>query len=486
MTHQKAINELLQGKRLAAKGWDTERYIYADKEKDGQIVDNDGKAFNMMTTKIKEWSLWTEPKAITETLDLMGAMTAVMGGKRLTAKGWDTERYIYADKEKDGQIVDNDGKAFNMMTTKIKEWSLWTEPKATTTALPADFKALMENMAKELTELKQTVNNDGMTNKNQDLLKLVYGVGSIKELEALFKARWESVDSKKDASKAVIEFVPFCWLGGREINTVASYYGNMRKVIKEVGGEYLELGLDLFVLKGEVYDRIAEKSMNTVKEKSEEATREEYDGEHIETVISELKGQCEIALNLNLDGLDDKKQIEAWKDAKLPIAKQQSVKRARAYLFTTYEVLVTGRRSVEVLKTLEIIKEGKEWFYKGIAKKGTDDAKIKAYSLDTDYEFLQALLVQIRSDLDTTKLTLKEVNGKYNRIFNRAFKKLTKTDYTFHEVREIWADMFYLQEGYNTGEWTEEFNFKAEILGHEIKKDRLKATHNYMTKKAKK
>jgi len=486
MTYQKAFNELLQGKRLTAKGWDAERYIYADKEKNGQIVDNDGKPFNMMTTNIKEWSIWSEPKAKDEVLDPMGAMTALMSGKRLTAKSWDAERYIYADKEKNGQIVDNDGKPFNMMTTNIKEWSIWSEPKANTTTLPAEFKALMENMAKELTELKKSVNNDGMTNKGQELLKLVYGVESVKELKELFKSRWESVNSKKDASKAVVEFIPFCWLGGREINTVASYYRDMRNIIKEVGGEYMELGLDIFVLKGEVYDRIAEKSMNAVKEKSEEATRDEYDGEHLEAIISKLKEKAQKALELDLDGLEPKAQIEAWKKAGLPIAKQQTVDRARAYLFATYLALVTGRRSVEILKTLDIVKGGKEWFYVGVAKKGKDNAKIKAYSLDTDYEFLKALLSQLRKDLDTSKLTAKEVNSKFNRIFNRAFKKLTDTDYTFHEAREIWADMLYLQEGYKSGEWTEEFNFKAKVLGHEIKKDRLKATHSYMTKKAQK
>ena len=275
------------------------------------------------------------------------AFNELLQGKKLTAKGWSAERYIYADKEKNGQIVDNEGKPFNMMTTKIKEWSIWSEPKANTTALPAEFKALMENMAKELTELKKSVKNDGMTNKGQELLKLVYGVESVKELRGLFKSRWESVNSKKDASKAVIEFVPFCWLGGREINTVASYYRDMRNIIKEIGGEYMELGLDLFVLKGEVYDRIAEKSMNTVKEKSEKATRDEYDGEHIEAVIAELKEKAQKALELDLNGLDEKAKIEAWKKAGLPIAKQQNIERARAYLFATYLALV---RVVEVLR----------------------------------------------------------------------------------------------------------------------------------------
>ena len=440
----------------------------------------------MMTTNIKEWSVWVEPKAKGEVLDLMGAMGAVMSGKHLTGKGWDAERYIYADKEKGGQVFDNNGKPFNMMTTNIKEWSVWVEPKAVASAFPAEFKAIMENMAKELKELKQSVNNDGMTNKNQELLKLVYGVESIKDLKELFKNRWSEVDSKKDASKVIIEFIPFCWLGGREINTVASYYRDMRNIIKEIDNDYTELGLDLFILKGEVYDRIAEKSMNTVKEKSEDATREEYDGEQIEEVISELKEKCQTALGLSLDDLEDKAQVEAWKEAGLPIAKQQTVNRARAYLFSSYLVLTTGRRNAEILKTLEIIKENKEWFYKGIGKKTTKDAKIKAYSLDTDFAFLQSLLIRIRKDLDTSKLTEKQVNSKYNRIFNRAFKKLTQMDYTFHEAREISTDMLYIRDGYKTGEWTEEFNFKAETLGHEIKEDRLKATHNYMTKKARK
>ena len=455
MTHEQAFKELLQGKKLTAKSWDAERFISANK--DGQIVDNEGKSFNMMTTKEKSWELWTEPKA--EVMDSQTALSELFKGKKVKSTSWDSKRFISMNK--DGQIVDNEGKSFNMMTTKEKSWELWTEPKAE--GDNSELISLINGLKSELTDLKKSMNNDGMSNENQELLKMVYGVDTVGELKELFKSEWSQTDSKIGATKVIVKYVPFCWLGGRKINTVASYYRDMRNIIKEVGGDYQDLGLDLFVLSGEVYERIADKSTNAVKEKNEVGGRDEYDGEHIEAIIKDLK---EKIIN------DD-----------IPVAKQQTKERARAYLYATYLALVTGRRNTEILKTLEIVKEGNEWFYKGIVKKDNSNSKIKAYSLDTDYEFLAGLIEQLRKDLDTKDIDTKKVNSNYNRIFNRAFKKLTQTDYTFHDAREIYADLLYIKEGLKEGGWSEEFTYKSNVLGHEIKKDRLKATQNYMTKK---
>jgi hypothetical protein len=171
------------------------------------------------------------------------------------------------------------------------------------------------------------------------------------------------------------------------------------------------------------------------------------------------------------------------RDVAIIIAKQQEPALARAYLFASYLVFVTGRRSVEILKTLELVENGKEWFYKGITKKGAESFEIKAYSLDNDFEFLNILIKQLRIDVDTKKLKNTEVNSKYNHIFNRSFKRITGVNYTFHDAREIFAELAYIEFGKKLGTDREEIDFKSSILGHEINKDRLVTTEHYMTKK---
>ena len=80
-------------------------------------------------------------------------------------------------------------------------------------------------------------------------------------------------------------------------------------------------------------------------------------------------------------------------------------------------------------------------------------------------------------------MTNKQVNSKYSHIFNRSFKRITGTNFTFHDAREIYAEIGYLEHGKDNGSDREEMDFKAEILGHEIDTDRLLSTEHYMTKK---
>jgi hypothetical protein len=180
--------------------------------------------------------------------------------------------------------------------------------------------------------------------------------------------------------------------------------------------------------------------------------------------------------------------VEDFKKNGIPIAKQQTPKRARAYLYATYLAFVTGRRNAEIIKSLELIKKKNEWYYKGITKKGAIATEIKAFSLDEDFNFLTKILKQIRNDVDVTELSNTEVNSKYNHIFNRAFKRITATDFTTHDAREIYAEIAYINHIKATGEErTEraEIDFKSDILGHVVDKDRLVSTEFYMTKKAK-
>ena len=55
--------------------------------------------------------------------------------------------------------------------------------------------------------------------------------------------------------------------------------------------------------------------------------------------------------------------------------------------------------------------------------------------------------------------------------------------YTYHDLREIYAEIAYHDFGKKEGTDREEIDYKSDILGHQVDKDRLVATEHYMTKK---
>ena len=441
------------------------------------------------------------------------AIGKLFSGDKVRAKGWEDGKYIYVNK--DGQIVDNNGKIFNMTASKEKVWELYKEPVCETTASNAEVVKLIKELMDEVKELKSTqsgsdaicdIDSDEIAaavrddvlgaleekieqaiknnvpqeeRPQEEIVKVFYGVSSLKEVRELFKQDLLKCEDKRDVAKTVTKYIPYCWMGARSIKTVARYYADMRNVIKDVGDQFMDYALELFSVPQDVYERIKKADTQKVLEKIE-TDKETFEVKEIESTISRLKRYVLTALELGEDVT-----LEQWKDAGLPISKQQTVDRARAYLFATYIAFVTGRRITEILKTLELVKKEDGWYYKGIMKKGHADAEIKAYALDDDFELLSKLLQQLRKDIDTTKMTNQEVNSKFNHVFNRALKNITGLKYTYHDLREIFAEMAYLKFGKKTGSDREQEDFISDVLGHEINKDRLVSANHYMTKEAK-
>jgi hypothetical protein len=159
--------------------------------------------------------------------------------------------------------------------------------------------------------------------------------------------------------------------------------------------------------------------------------------EKTEEEILRLKEQVLIALELGEDPT-----IEQWKEKKLPVFKNDNINNTRAYLFTAYIALVTGRRLTEVLKTLELIKKEDGWYYKGVNKNGFDGGiDVKAYSLDDDYELLSKMLKQLRKDIDTSNMTNQEVNNNFRHIINSKLEKITTLKYPYEGLRELFAEI---------------------------------------------
>lgn len=480
MKKVEALKKLMSGEKLTHKEL-VGSYIYM---KDGQVVNDKGTVFNLQLAPDEGWELF-KPKKETKTFDKTTALSEIMSGKRVKALGWD-DNYIYIDDK--GQIVDKNGDTFNFMATKEEEWILFVEKKE-------DIKnrALMEqieNLTKLVEALSKQPKAEGVEEvglskaDREEMEQSFYGVTGSKVKEQ-FKSELESIKDKNSLLKVITKYIPYCWMG-KKFATARAYYVDMRNILKDVLAEssYLDTALDLFMIPSEVHDEVKRAESKKVIKKIND--RETFEQKEIEAIIKDLKTNLEKAMGLgkNLTAkLGEKEAKERFKKVGIPIAKQQSVETARANLASIYLGFVTGRRIGEILKTLEIVKVGKVWHFRGLSKKGAGDFSIPAVICDDDIKFVKKVLEMLREDLDTSKLTLREVNSKFNMSFNRSLKRIIKKGYTFHDLREIYAELCYLKNGKDKGTEREELDYKAKVLGHEIDRDRLLATEHYMTMK---
>ena len=439
------------------------------------------------------------------------AFNKLLAGAKVRATSWEKSKYISMNI-KDGVTVDNAGKSFNMMATTEKKWELYKEPAKSVNADNSELLAIINKLVNKVDTLEETIKdqNQDITvesdvnssdiadevagsisgevekaikenmpqeeRSHEETVKIFYGVSSLKDVRELFKTELLNCNDKKEVMVTVSKFIPYCWMGGRKIKTVARYYADMRNIIKDVADDYQDLALDLFSVPADVYDRIKQADTKKVLEKLD--NQDEFDMDNIKGIISTLKSHIENAISLGADAT-----IEDFKNNSIPVGKQQTIQQARAYLYASYFALVTGRRNTEILKTLQIEKRKDAYYFTGLTK--SDKKELEAFTLENDMDFLVEVLNQIRADLDTTKLKNTEVNSKYNHIFNRSFKRLTGTTFTFHDARELYAEIMYMENGNIKGTDREEEDYKASILGHEIDKERLISTNHYMTKKAK-
>ena len=472
MKKVEALAKLMAGKKLTHKELVGD-FIYMNDK--GQVVNDKGTVFNLQLAPDDNWEIY-EPKKEIETFDKTKALNELMNGKKVKAVSWN-DNYIYIDKK--GQIVDKEGKLFNFMATKENEWTFYVEKDE-----DIKNKALMEEihrlteMIENLSKQKNTQEAKNCISKTdrEEMEQFFYGAtGS--EVKELFKAELESINDKNSLIKIITKYIPYCWMG-KKFSTALVYYTDMRNIIKEVlnDSSYLDIALDFFMVPSEVHEQIKNNKSKKVIEKIND--RETFHFEDIQETINFLRKNIKKAIELGREAT-----VEDFQNAGIPIAKQQTPAQARAYLFAAYLGFVTGRRMSEILKTLEIVKKEDGWYFKGLSKKGVGDFEIPAVICDDDIEFVKTVLEWLREDLDTTNLSLREVNSKYNMVFNRSLKRITGTNYTFHDLREIYAELCYLKNGKIKGTEREELDYKAKVLGHEVDPDRLLATEHYMTMK---
>ena len=168
------------------------------------------------------------------------------------------------------------------MITKEKQWELYKEPKAVSSADNKELLDVINKLVSKIDTLEETIKEQDkcITVENEvnsydvadevagsisgvaeqaikdnipqeeksheETVKIFYGVSSLKDVRELFKTELLNCKEKKEVMQTVTKFIPYCWMGGRKIKTVARYYADMRNVIKDINDEYQDLALDLF------------------------------------------------------------------------------------------------------------------------------------------------------------------------------------------------------------------------------------------------
>lgn len=156
----------------------------------------------------------------------------------------------------------------------------------------------------------------------------------------------------------------------------------------------------------------------------------------------------------------------------------QSDEQATANAIAVYLAMATGRRTLEILQTLTIVKQKGEIYFSGLAKKGEDDESLyPAILLDDDFLFINKSMEKMRKILGTQELTPKQINQKYSVVLNRASAKLLGENVTMHELRERYAEICVQVK--RPAEMDEGL-FRDFVLGHETK---LKASDFYKSQK---
>lgn len=240
-------------------------------------------------------------------------------------------------------------------------------------------------------------------------------------------------------------YLPFLW-GDRSLYTVRNLY---QDVLKEVGAQKIAKGkrdaiVAVFTLTTEFFTALNIASQQKEIERMNDKT--EFSIEAYLTIMQTIK-----------DGIKAKKYKGkgAGSDAQ-----------AMANAMMVYVAMATGRRFFEIIKTVDLIKEKKELFFSGLAKKGDNEELFPAVLLDDDVQFIKKCLIHIRETFNTENMDSKQINSKFSGIVNKAVVKLVGEGVSMHTLRERYAEICVQTK---RPEQIDENLFRDFVLSHETK-----------------
>ena len=306
-----------------------------------------------------------------------------------------------------------------------------------------------------------------MNNEKAIFYKSIYGTDKAGEIREMMLRDFNKIKGYTDIIRVMQKYMPYVYL----LNTPD--YAKQRifevgKVIEDttLAPKYKKVLKEGFSAPMGYYS-----AMNELRELRLNEKKENGD----EKINFDLSKFDEIIANLYKMGMDKELKNYPYK-----LGTRQTKEQIRAYYLATYLALVTGRRLVEILKTLELRKYRDKLKAKGIAKKGEEDKSYDLIPLDYIDKILTAYK-ELRRIFDTSNLTKRQVNQKHNAKFNEFLKTkiFSNSDLTFHDLRKIYLLKAYEKFGNN-----ENFdNFAEKALLHDVKLDAkfLTQTKHYTT-----
>ena len=260
-----------------------------------------------------------------------------------------------------------------------------------------------------------------------------YATNSGKEIKEMFEKELKKVKTITDVLNIYKKYEIYIFFG-RPLATVKNLVSDFKKIINlEENLNHKELLLTTFSLPRSYYNVINESSAEVVNERRETGAKINMSVEEFDTLVNSL---YESGMN---------KELTFWNKA---IGSRQTKESIRAYYLTAYLALVTGRRLTEILKTLKLTKFKEKIKASGILKKKGDEIQ-ESFDLFILSESAKIILAfrELRKIVDTTKLTNRECNSKFNNIYNRFLRENILNDATFHDLRSIYAEVAFVKFG---------------------------------------
>jgi len=291
--------------------------------------------------------------------------------------------------------------------------------------LLAPFKAIKEEDRTEEQQKKFTIYSEILSDlerlareektERESLFKSLYGGHTWTKVKETFITDFGKCNNQDDVLKTYNKYIPYIWYA-RTLNTAIGKYTDFRNVIKELDKRLSKHALDNVFSIG---DDDRTKGIFGYKEKVTiakvikkiERSREDLNPKDVENLVNNLRDYVD-----NFEARRKEGKIKVYSSANPDVVK--------AYYVSFLLGLVTGRRQVEILKTLEISSKKGVVTYKGLSKLPKNDngspktGKIIFMSIKDAQKYLRLL----RKLLPTDNMTTVEVNKKYNGMFNKAFK----------------------------------------------------------------
>ena len=266
--------------------------------------------------------------------------------------------------------------------------------------------------------------------EREELFKHLYGGHTGTKIKTLFEKEFRACKNQDEVIDLYNKYIPYIWFN-RAFNYSLNIYVDLRNIIKDCDTRHTSFALshvfsigDKDKTKGVFAFKANKTEEKTLKRKEENTT--EFSIKNVEKVVNKLKDY--------VDNFDDKLKeglIKKPNSAKVDIIK--------AYYISFLLGLTTGRRQVELLKTLEIGSKKGKAIFKGLVKQPKDakeaqEGNIIFLSVKDAQKYLRLL----RKLLPTDDMTNTEVNKKYNAMFNKAFKDRL----VYSEINIVGKDSF--------------------------------------------